>query len=78
MHSWQDILLAVGSLFLAAALLPSIFSKDKPALWTSLLTGSVLAVFTFVYASLSLWYATFTTGLTAVLWAVLSFQKIFK
>lgn len=62
----------------ALALLPSVFSKDKPALWTSLMTGSVLVVFAVVYASLSLWYATFTTALAAGLWIVLAIQKIVR
>ena len=78
MHTWQDIVLAIGSLVLAGALIPSIASKDKPALWTSVVTGTVLAVFTVVYGSLSLWYATITTGITTLLWAALALQKIFK
>ena len=76
MHHWQDIALAVGSLTLAVALIPSVLGKDKPALWTSAVTGTVLVVFTATYASLSLWYATFTTALAAALWIVLAVQKI--
>ena len=78
MHHWQDITLAVGSLIFAIALVPSIMSKDKPALWTSTVTGGVLIVFTGTYASLSLWYATFTTALAAILWIVLALQKILQ
>lgn len=76
MHHWQDIVIAIGSLIFAAALMPSVLSKDKPALWTSVTTGFVLAVFTVTYASLSLWYATFTTSLAALLWIVLAIQKL--
>lgn len=75
-HHWQDIVIAIGSLVFAAALIPSVVSKDKPALWTSLMTGTVLIVFTATYASLDLWYATATTALTAVLWLVLAAQKL--
>jgi hypothetical protein len=78
MHHWQDIVLAIGSFVFALALIPSIISKDKPALWTSLLTGSVLFVFTVTYATLSLWYATVTTAFSASLWVVLAIQKILQ
>jgi hypothetical protein len=78
MHTWQDIVLAIGAVIFCLALIPSITGEDKPAVWTSVLTGSVLAVFTAVYVSLSLWYAALTTGLSAVLWAVLAFQKVSK
>lgn len=78
MHHWQDIVLAIGSLVFALALLPSVLGKDKPALWTSALTCLVLAVFTATYASLSLWYATFTVVLTAILWGILAVQTFIK
>lgn len=76
MQHWQDIVLSIGSLILAAALLPSVLHKDKPALSTSLMTGSVLLVFTVTYSSLGLWYATATTFLTGLLWLILALQKI--
>jgi len=78
MHDWQDIVLALGSLILAAALIPSVTSEHKPALWTSISTCIVLAIFAGTYASLSLWYASFTTALAALLWAVLAVQKLIK
>jgi hypothetical protein len=74
MAHWQDIVIAIGSLIFAVALIPSILGKNKPAFGTSLMTGSVLVVFTITYASLSLWYATFTTMVTATLWLVLAAQ----
>lgn len=77
MHHWQDIVIAIGSFIFAVALIPSILSKeDKPALWTSVTTGLVLIVFAVTYASLTLWYATFTTSLAATLWIVLALQKL--
>ena len=78
MHRWQDIVLAVGSLIFAFALLPSVFSKHKPAVWTSLLTASVMAVFSVTYASLSLWYTASTSTLATTLWFVLAIQKILQ
>jgi len=73
---WQDIVLAIGSLLLAVALIPSLRSEDKPALTTSLLTASCLAVFAVVYASLELWYSTTTTSLTSFLWFILAYQRL--
>jgi hypothetical protein len=78
MHRWQDIVLAIGSLIFALALLPSVFSQHKPALWTSGLTGVVLVIFAVTYASLTLWYATVTTSLAAILWLVLAVQKMLQ
>jgi hypothetical protein len=77
MDNWQDIVIAVGSLVFAIALLPSVLGKDKPALSTSIMTGTVLVVFMLVYATLDLWYATFTTFLAAALWITLAVQKLF-
>jgi hypothetical protein len=76
MHSWQDIVISIGSLVFAIALIPSVAGQDKPALSTSLTTGIVLTVFTFTYASLNLWYATVTTAGAAILWSILAFQKM--
>lgn len=72
---WQDIILAVGSLIFAVALVPSIMSSDKPALGTSVTTGLVLTVFAFTYFSLSLWYAAVTTAITGLLWIILAVQN---
>lgn len=74
--SVQDILMAIGSALFSIALVPSIRSKDKPAKGTSLLTGTVLAVFTGCYVSLGLVYASVTTGITALLWFVLLYQRL--
>jgi hypothetical protein len=76
MAHWQDIVIAIGSLILAIGLIPSVLSKDKPSLWTSVITSLVLITFTIAYASLALWYATFTTALAALLWIVLAAQKV--
>lgn len=75
MHSWQDMVLSIGSLIFVVALLPSIFSPHKPSFSTSASTGAVLIVFGFTYISLNLWYAATTTFLSGVLWAILAVQK---
>lgn len=73
---WQDLVLTGGSAVFALALLPSVFSKDKPALSTSFMTGTVLLIFAFVYWTLSLWVSTITTIITGFLWLTLAIQKI--
>ena len=75
MHHMQDIILTVGALFFIAGLLPSILSDSKPAAITSLVNGSVLAIFSITYATLSLWFTAATTAATAVCWWILAVQK---
>lgn len=73
--SWQDIILGVGSWVFLIALLPSVFSKNKPPLFTSVLTGTMLTLFTLVYLSLSLQAAALSTFLVALVWLTLAWQK---
>ena len=73
--AWQDIILSVGSWIFAVALIPSVVSKDKPALSSSLMTGSVLGVYAVTYVSLSLWVAAASTVLVAGMWFTLAVQK---
>ena len=73
--SWQDILLTFGQLFFFVALLPSIIGADKPALWTSLMTGGVLSIFVFTFLTLDLVFSGAATALVAAGWYVLAYQK---
>lgn len=73
---WQDGVLTGGSAIFVIALVPSVISKDKPALSTSLMTGSVLIVFAFVYVTLSLWFSAVTTAIIGILWFILATQKL--
>ncbi len=77
MH-WQDIVLAAGSFVFAVALIPTVLSKEKPPLSTSLLTGITLLVFAVVYATLSLWLSFFSTCITAALWLTIAAQRLIK
>lgn len=72
---WQDYIFTAGSIIFIIALLPSVFSKDKPALSTSLMTGTVLAIFAFNYTTLSLWFSATSTALTSATWFFLAVQK---
>lgn len=71
----QDLILTLGSLVFIIALFPSVFSKHKPALSTSISTGLVLFVFAGVYISLRLWFTALVTTLTGILWLVLAVQR---
>ncbi|GEM_PF-552297 len=73
--TWQDIVFSIGQWIFIVALIPLLFSKDKPALSSSLMTGTVLAVFAFTYSTLSLWTASTSTILTAGAWFTLAIQK---
>ena len=72
---WQDLILSSGTVVLILALLPSALSKDKPAVPTSIVTGTVMSIFAFVYASLTLWFTAGAVALISLLWFILAFQK---
>ena len=75
MHHTQDFIITIGTLLFVAALIPTILAKDKPALVTSLLSGSVLLVFSAVFASLHLWFSAATDIANASCWLILGIQK---
>lgn len=75
MHHWQDYVFTFGQIVFIVALIPSVVGKNKPALITSLTTGAVIALFSFTYATLTFWYSMTTTGLLALVWLYLGFQK---
>jgi predicted membrane protein len=73
--AWQDIVITIVQILLAAALLPSVYKPDKPALASSVLSSSLLAVLAFTFATLSLWFAAFSTLLGCMIWIILGIQK---
>jgi hypothetical protein len=72
---WQDMILTGAQIFFAISLLPSVFSKDKPAFLTSALTSFMLYVIGVVNFTLNLYGAAFGLFLVATLWGVLAIQK---
>lgn len=72
---WQDFVLSLGNLVFFIALLPSIFSKDKPAFLTSTMTAFFLTTFGIVYATLGLWFSVAGVFLSALGWTILAFQS---
>jgi hypothetical protein len=73
---WQDWTMMVGSFVFALALLPSVLSKEKPAVSSSIITGTTLLVFTVCYATMNLWLSFSTSLLTVIMWYILAIQKI--
>ena len=69
---WQDTVFAVGIWIFAFALIPTIKARDKPAFPTSLLTGTVMGIFAFTYATLSLWYSALSALVLSIMWFALA------
>lgn len=74
-ETWQDLVLTVGQLIFFVALLPSVFSKNKPSKWTSLITAVVLISFGFTFFSLGMVYSTIVAVLNSFVWGILYVQK---
>lgn len=72
---WQEIILTLGQIIFIIALLPSVFSEDKPEIWTSILTGLVAFSIAITYITLSLPIAAISAGLNTVFWTILAIQK---
>ena len=74
MH-WQQTVLALGQVVFIIALLPSVFSSDKPEIWTSIITGTVALSIAITYTTMSLDVAAVSAFFNFVFWSVLAFQK---
>ena len=72
---WQDKVIAIGQWLFVIALIPTIKARDKPALSTSLMTGTILGVFAFTFTTLSLWISALSTLLVSGMWFILALQK---
>ncbi|MBI2327675.1 hypothetical protein HYU92_05155 [Candidatus Curtissbacteria bacterium] len=72
---WQDWVFSIGNWIFIFALIPRIRRKDKPQLSTSVITGTVLAVFAVTFLTLELWISTFSTVLASGCWFILAYQK---
>jgi len=72
--AWQEVVFAIGGFAFFMALLPSIFSNNKPAFSTSLMTASFLTTFVLAFATLDLWWSAAAQALGAAGWWVLAIQ----
>lgn len=73
--SWQDLVITVGNIIFALALVPSVRSHDKPHLLTSIPTTIALFAFVIAFASLNLVFSAILCSVTTSLWATLAVQK---
>lgn len=74
MH-WQDFVITFGQIIFSIALLPMIFSKDKPALVSSSVTGLVLLIYAVIYTTIQFWFGAAMTAVTGAIWLILAYQK---
>jgi hypothetical protein len=72
--TWQDVVIAVGQFVFAAALIPSVRGRQKPALTSSLITATGLTVFGICFATLGLWLSVAGVWTSAAMWWVLAWQ----
>jgi len=72
---WQEVVFTVGGFVFFIALLPSIFSKNKPAFATSIMTAIFLTLFVVAFATLDLWWSAAAQALGALAWWVLTIQS---
>lgn len=75
MH-WQETVLAIGQIAFIIALLPSVFSNDKPEIWTSIITGTVALSIAVTYTTMNLPLAAISAFFNFVFWSILAFQKV--
>lgn len=70
----MQLIFLVGGFVLAAALVPTILAGGGPVLSTCLLTGGILAAYTFAFYRMKQYWSTLGTALSASAWAILGVQ----
>lgn len=75
---WQDIVIFIGNIGFAIALVPSIFSASKPSLSTSCMTSIILTMFGATFATLGMIFSSIMSFVNGFLWMVLYFQQLRK
>jgi len=73
--TWQDIVPIVGNIIFAAALIPSIRTKQKPHRLSCALTAGVLWVYVGTFWSQTLLFWSLATVATAIVWTILLIQR---
>jgi hypothetical protein len=75
---WQDYSIGIVNILFSIGLIPSILSKNKPHIYTSLLTCSCLIVLSYTMFTLNLYMSTTVTAITAFGWGILLVQGIIR
>ena len=76
--NWQDWVFSIGSWIFALSFVPSFRKKQYPAVGTSLMTGSVLAVFMLAYISLGLHLTAISNLITTSCWFTMAWFKFLQ
>lgn len=72
---WQDMVPIIGNIVFAVALIPSILSKQKPHRLSCAMTAGVLFLYAGTFWTITLWYWSLATLVTATAWTILLFQR---
>ncbi len=72
---WQELVFAIGGFAFFVALLPSIFSDEKPAFATSFTTALILSLFTFAFYTLDMWLSAAGQAFVTTAWWTLCVQS---
>ena len=72
---WQDIVISICQIIAVFSLIPSITSKDKPALKTSVMNMAIVFTIATTLLTLRLWIASLTAYMIALSWTILAIQK---
>ena len=72
----SDRLIFFANLIIAISLLPSIFSKDKPHILTSLFNVGVTLIFIYGYVGAKLKYTVIGNFIIGLMWLVLLIQTL--
>ncbi len=73
--TWQEIVFFLGNFVFWASLIPMIRGATKPPLTSSGPTSLILFLFAGSFLSLRLYFSAISNFITAILWAILFFQK---
>ncbi len=72
---WQDVVIAVAQIFFIVALVPSITTKDKPALITSAMNMTLVWAIAATMVTLHLWFSAITAFAIGLGHLTLTIQK---
>lgn len=72
---WEDWVITIGQVIFIIAIIPAIRGKDKPPVFTSVITGVVLLTFAAAQYSLGLISSVFTSIILGSSWIFLGYQK---
>lgn len=72
---WQDFVIATAQIFFIVALIPSLTTKDKPALATSTMNMTLVWIVAATQFTLHLWFSTLTAFAIGIGHMTLAVQK---